>query len=265
MAGGVVQQFGDGEDQRVHDRSGHRHVRRPADAYPAVVADAGGRAAHDVGERGGVPPPLGRGPAEHGQGTGAAGEAGVGVVDAEQVAEDVRVVVPVLHRGDGGLLLVGEVEECARRLPEDGTGAAVRARPGLSERGGEPLQHAVEARRETGAGEARVEGPGVHEGAGGAGRRGRTGRCGPVGRGGPGTSPGLRQGLGPRQAHRDQVPYLFLPGPQALREPGGAVAVVGGGPAQAYEEEGQGQEPGGQEPARRVGCPSGHGSPSAPP
>ncbi|GEC05223.1 hypothetical protein SSP24_28780 [Streptomyces spinoverrucosus] len=96
-------------------------------------------------------------PGHHGDGLGSAAELGVGVVDSEQVAQDVGVVVPVLHLGDGHLLFVGLGLDGAHRRLQGGLRRLVGARPGVLDRVGEPFQDTVETFRELRVGQPVVE------------------------------------------------------------------------------------------------------------
>ncbi|GAA3040960.1 hypothetical protein GCM10020000_19480 [Streptomyces olivoverticillatus] len=223
VPGRVVEEFGDGEHDGLHGPADDREVDLAVHAYAAVVADPRGGAPYDVGERGGDALAAGPGAAQHGDGLGAAAELGVGVVDLQQVAQHVGVVVPVLHVRDGQLLFVGEALEGAHGRLERGLGGLVSAGLGPVDGLGEVVHHGLEAVREVGAGQPVVER---------AGQRYR----------GPG---GVRDG---GQSHADQVPYLLVTRPDALFELVDAPAHSGGDRPLAHQQDRDGGQRDGQTP-----------------
>ncbi len=174
VPGRVVEQFGDGEHDRLHRPADDGEFELRTDLDPPVVADPGLRAAHHVGERG--DPALAARPraAQHGDGLGPAPELGVGVVDLQQVAQHVGVVVAVLHVRDGELLLVGQALQRADGALERGLGGLVGAAPGPPGGGRALLQDAPQVLREVRSGQPPVGGDGV------GGRAGRQSGVGAV-------------------------------------------------------------------------------------
>jgi hypothetical protein len=233
VAGGVVEQFGDGEDDRFDGAALHGDVGLAVDADAPVVADARGGAPDDLDERGGGTLPSRPGTAQYGDGLGAAAELGVGVVDFEEVAQHVGVVVPVLHLGDGDLLFVGEGLEGAHGRLEGGLGGLVGTGPRVFDGPGETGQHLVEALAEVRVGEPLVERS-----------DGRDGAAGGVGEG--------------RQADRDQMAQLLLPGPHVVGQDGVSAALPPGDPPLAQQEHGGGEQGGCERPAHRLRYRFGH-------
>ncbi|WP_060888903.1 hypothetical protein [Streptomyces scabiei] len=234
VTGGVVEQFGHGEDDGFHGAAHHGDAGLAVDAHAPVVADAGGGAPDDLHERGGGALPSRPGAAQHGDGLGSPAELGVGVVDFEEVAQHVGVVVPVLHLGDGDLLLVGEGLDRAHGRLEGGLGRPVRTGARVLDGPGEAGQHLVEALAELRVGEPRVERS--------------DGGDGPAGRVGEG-----------RQTDRDQMAQLLLPGPQVLGQGGVPRALPPGDPPLAQQEHSGGEEGGRQRPGHRLRYRFGHG------
>ncbi len=124
VAGGVVEELGQRVDERLDGGAGDGDLGDRVQFDPLVVDDAGhGAAQHAVEGDGPAPLAAGAGSAEDGDGVREAADEGGSVVDAQQVAEDVRpVAVPVLHRPQLGGLLVhdgldaaGDVDEGALR------------------------------------------------------------------------------------------------------------------------------------------------------
>lgn len=233
VAGGVVEQLGDRQDDRLHGAALHRDVDLAVDAYAPVVADARGGAPDDLDERGGGALPARPGAAQDGDGLGTAAELGVGVVDFEKVAQHVGVVVPVLHLGDGHLLLVGEGLDRAHGRLESGLGGLVGADLGVLDGAGEAGEHLVEALAELRLGEPAVE----RSDAGHA-------LAGVVGEG--------------RQADRDQMAQFLLPGPHVVGEDGVPSALPPGDPVLAQQEYGGGEQGRCQGPGHRLRYRFGH-------
>ncbi len=212
VAGRVVEQLGDGQHDGLHGAGDDGDVGLAVDLDAAVVADAGLRAAHHVGHGGGGALAARPGAAEHGDGLGAAAELRVGVVDLQQVAEHVGVVVPVLHVGDGQLLLVGEPLEGAHRRLQGRLGGLLGACfgpvPGLAEE----VHHGLEAVRVRGAGEPLVE------------QAGRGHRL-------------VRGVLDRGEPDRRQMVDLLVPGPQAALQGGGALTDARGDLPLAHQQD----------------------------
>ncbi|MDX2876538.1 hypothetical protein PV366_23065 [Streptomyces ipomoeae] len=236
VAGRVVEQFGEREDDRLHRAALHGDLDLAVDADAPVVADAGGGAPDHVEQRRGGALAARPGAAEYGDGLGAAAELGVGVVDFEEVAQHVGVVVPVLHLGDGDLLLVGEGLKGAHRRLEGGLGGLVGAGPRVFDGAGEAGQHLLQASAELRLGE-----PGVERSDAGEGSAGVVGER--------------------RQPDRDQVPQLLLTGPHPVGQLGVAPALPPGDAVLAQQEYGGDEQGRGQGPGHRRRYLIGHESP----
>ncbi len=238
VAGGVVQQLGDREHDRLHGPAHHRDVDQGVHLHPLVVADARLGAADDIGQRGGHPLAAGPGAAEHGDGLGAPAELGVGVVDLQQVPQHIGVVVPLLHLGDEDLLFVRESLDGAHRRLERRLGGCLGPCLRLVHRAGELLHDGVQALREGRTGQLLV--PQARQRAGLAQRvRDR------------------------REAYVDEVLHLLVTGPQAVLERGAAPADARGDPALADQEHQDDEKRDGQTPAHRLRYVISHQEPHA--
>ncbi|MBD2894439.1 hypothetical protein amrb99_33640 [Actinomadura sp. RB99] len=228
VAGGVVEQLGERQHDRLDRPAGDRDVHRSLQVDPQVVADPGGRAAHHVGHRGRRALLARPRPAQHGGGLRAPAELGVHVVDAEQAVEHVGVVVPLLHRGDGELLLVGEALHGAHHRAEGRLGGLVGPRPDPVGGPGEQVHHRLQGLAEGG----RLAGE-VVQGAGDAHAR---------------VVERVHQ-LG--QPDIGEVPQLLVAQFDAGREGGVLVAELGGQPPLARQLDGGGDAGGGHDDERR--------------
>ncbi|GDY57247.1 hypothetical protein SVIO_078700 [Streptomyces violaceusniger] len=238
VAGGVVQQLGDREHGGLHGPAHHGDVDQGVHLNPLVVADARLGAADHIGQRGGQPLPAGPGAAEHGDGLGAPAELGVGVVDLQQVPQHIGVVVPLLHLGDGDLLLVGESLDGSHGRLERRLGGGVGARLRPVHRPGELLHDGVQTLREGRTGQLLV-----------AQARQRA---------------GLAQRVGDRgEAYVDEVAHLLVTGAQAVLERGVAPADSGGDLPLADQKHQDDEKRDGQTPAHRLRYVISHQEPRA--
>lgn len=155
------------------------------------------------------------------------------MVDFEEVAQHVGVVVPVLHLGDGHLLLVGEGLDRAHRRLEGGLGGLVGAGLRVLDGAGEAGQHLVQALAELRVGELGVERSDARQVLAGT----------------------VRQG---RQPDRDQMAQLLLPGPHAVGQDGVPAALPPADPVLAQQEYGGGEQGRGQGPGHRLRYRFGH-------
>nr|WP_185902627.1 hypothetical protein [Streptomyces sp. WAC05292] len=115
VAGGVVEELGEGVDERFDRRSDHGDLGDRVELHALVVDDPGHGAAEHAVERDGLGPlAAGAGAAEDGDGVGEAPDERGAVVEAQEVAEDVgAAAVAVLH-----------VAQFLRLLVDDGLDAA---------------------------------------------------------------------------------------------------------------------------------------------
>ncbi|WP_148013099.1 hypothetical protein [Streptomyces sp. ME109] len=157
VAGGVVQEFGHGQDDRLDDGAADVLSGLPSDPHPAVILDARLGPAHDVQQRGFVSLPPRPRASQEPDDLGLAGELAAGVVDLVGVGQDLLVVVMVDHRADRALLLVNQRLECSCHGLHGSLGRLLRASGRLLRKGAEVLKDLFLGLGEHGASQLRVE------------------------------------------------------------------------------------------------------------